>query len=414
MALRGVRAKTLVLMAALPLAGALGCGPAYSPKLGRTELAAEPDGILKKAGPGHRRAQLSACVAADAIFLGTDWARREGPSSIFTLHSELEPIRLAYQASNCFEAYAFELADESVVSLDERIAVVLAAERSVLAADPDPADRLERASRLADRAGKLLGERGDRDEQADAELRAAWYATRASAPELKRASNLLWSQVEQSDEFLQQEFQQQAAEMNAMAQSLGGLGGIGALGRTGAGAVSSMTSTVQKAIDTANTVVKFVQMGSDIAKLTKDLAEGRADLGMLLKGGMSALSGVMPQLVARVPALRDISDKAAFVADKVDVAQTIEAAASGDDAAKAKLLGRLAHAFGAELPPEVVAATAAVVDPALAGPPDDPLMGPGLAKRTLDLPIRLKSGAIDPKTFDELRKKLLPKGGPGR
>jgi len=406
--------RGLALAAALPLlAGALGCGPAYSPKTGRDQLAASPDRILEEVRPGHRRAQLSACVAADAIFLGTNWARREGPSSIFNLHSELEPIRLAYQASNCFEVYALQLADDSSVALGERIAVVLAAERSVLAADPDPVDRLERASHLADRAAKLLGERGDGDEQADAGLRAAWYATRAGAPELKRASNLLWSQVAQSDEFLQQELQQQAAEMNAMAHSLAGLGGVGALGRTGAGAVSGVTGTVQKAIDTANTVVKFVQMGSDIAKLTKDLAEGRADLGMLLKGGMGALGGVMPQLVARVPALRDLSDKAASVADKVDVARTIEAAANGDDAAKAKLLGRLAHAFGAELPPEVATATAAAaaaVEPALAALQDDPLMGPGLAKRTLDLPIRLKAGAIDQKTFDELRKKLQARG----
>lgn len=345
--------KTSAVLLACCLAG---CAAHYDPRVGNGiglgPMAATPEAISNEGR--NVSAELSACVAADSLFLGTEWAGSKD-ESISNQHSMLEPIRLAYQAANCYEAYARGVASDPARSADERVVITLAAERSVLAVDPDPLDRMTRAARLADLAARQFGDRGDDDERIDASLRAAWYAARTKDLRLRRTSVELWTEVAKSDVAFKQSLGAQAAAWNSLA--MGAMNQVVAMGGA-ASAMSGVNRTlaqvdhaVAKAQDVAQKVITIVKAGSEGARMLRALAEGRADLGMLLRGGPGVLGGLVPQLAQRVPAFRELPAA-------MDVVQDVDAAARGDTGADSRLLVRMAHAFGAERPRQLVSAAA--------------------------------------------------------
>jgi hypothetical protein len=403
------RGKTIIACVALGLAAANCAGkpdPKISPVAGLDPEAATPDNVRKNARAGHLADGLAGCVAGNSLFLGNGWTGDHAPG---------EEVRFAFHAAGCYEAMAQETAQSASASAAERAAVALAAERSVLAVDPDPADRLERAGRLADLASRQLADKQDVGASASAALRAAWYATRQGAPEVRRASDELWAEVAQSDQAYEQQQAAQAAALNAQIAQLG----------------ASLQSAMQTAGAKPNPQLQqqqqiqqmVVQIGTSVAAMTNALAEGRADLNVLLQGGAPLVKELLPNLTQRVAVLRKLPAAA-------DIVGTVDAVSRGDAGADAALLAKMALAFGAKSAPPAVAPVASAIASAVASasappaapsastPPAAPAAPAAsapppaktMAEKLAELKSLLQQGLIDKKTYDERQKKILDEG----
>jgi hypothetical protein len=121
------------------------------------------------------------------------------------------------------------------------------------------------------------------------------------------------------------------------------------------------------------------------SRVTADLAESRADIGVLIKGGVAALKDVAPQISQRLAPLRDLPAA-------VEVMSAADAAARGDAAAAERVTAQIAHAFGASVP---VAAVASAVKSA--------------EERLTELKQLYEKGLIDAKEYEERRRRVLDK-----
>jgi hypothetical protein len=263
----------------------------------------------------------------------------------------------------------------------------------VLAVDPDPGDRLERAARLADLAARQLAEKQDGRASAAAALRAAWYATRQGAPEVRRASDELWAEVAQSDQAYVQQQEAKTAALNAQIAQLGA--GLQSAMQA-AGAKPNPQLQQQQQIQQM-----VVQIGTTVAAMTNALAEGRADLNVLLQGGEPLVQQLLPKLTERVAALRKLPAAAEIVG-------AVDAVSRGDPGADATLLAKMALAFGAKSPPPAVAPVASAIASAVASASAPP--GKTMAEKLAELKSLLQQGLIDQRTYDERQKKILDEG----
>jgi hypothetical protein len=359
-------------MAVAIMSSSVACGvPKESPRIDQAAAAVEQT-IGRR---GNLRSALAGCVAANALFVSSTWSGDR---------SAAQDFHLEYDAAGCYDAYVRRFGDDTTIPSEERLAIALTAERSVLAIDPDPASRLVRASHIADVASQIFRERSDGDGAVRAKLRAAWYETHAAAPDVVSTSNDLWNNVQQADDaYLQQE----AAKNAALVAAINNIGG--SLNNAMVMAGGRPNPQLQQQQQLQQTIVAT---GVAITEVAVDLAQGRADLDTLLKGGASLLHDLMPKISARLDAIRDLPAAKTLVG-------AVDAASRGDARAGERVLEQMANAFGAELPSELGDVARAAVAPKAAVKT--------IEEKLAELKKLFDQGLITQKEFDERRKKLL-------
>lgn len=339
----GGMSRTRITLASLALGlVSLSCQRDYVPFLHVPTVASIDE---RKLSPAARRSALLGCVAMNSMFVSAPFTR-EIPES--------EGVRMGRFASACFTVLVRELGTDRSVPVDERVAIALAAERSVLVIDPDPQVRLLCAARIAEVASALLREKGDAG-AVDAGLRASWYAARAEAEDVEQASRDLWEGVRAADEAYARERAAQAAAMNAAVTSA--VSGMRSAMLAHANLTPAQRNQLRQQEQLERTIIAAA---GTFARVNRELAESRADLKVLLRAGVAALPDMLPAIEKNVASLRGW-DAAGEVVTEFDGVMRHEPGANE------RLFARVAKSFGAQVasapPPAPTPVSVPVVPP---------------------------------------------------
>ena len=300
---------------------------------------------------------------------------------------------MAHYAAGCYASLAVETGADRTISADERAAVALAAERSVLAIDPDPQTRLRRAARISEVAAAALKEKGDPG-AVDASLRASWYASRAGSDDVADTSSELWRKVRAADNAY---FAQRAAEEASRRAMIAQIGSA-----VQSAAIANASPAQRQQLQQQQQIQRMVtEAAVRIVQVSRQLAESRADLRVLLDSGIRALPDMMPEIEKHVSSLDGLAAAG-------DLALTIDGVRRKEPGAKERLFVRLAKSFGAdvevEMPPLPAPPPAAAAAPSAEPPPPTPKTA---AQRLGELKELLDKGLIQQSEFDAQKKRIL-------
>jgi hypothetical protein len=368
----------------------LGCERYYEHFL----FVATPEKINeRKLKPLERRAALRDCIASNSLYISSDFTRDI---------SEGENIRMGHYAARCYHAYVHSLTTEPVASADERAATALAAERSILAVDPDPKARLDSAAYVAEVAAEALKEKND-PAAVSASLRAAWYASRSRASEVGDAAAELWAGVRAADDsYIQARLARQAAMNAAVSQAASNM-------RSAMLANANLKPAQRQQLEQQQRMERAVA-GAIVAfaNFSRELSESRADLRVLLKAGVESIPDLLPDVEKRLVKLKSWSAANEIVA-------TLDAVHKNERGASERLFVSVARSLGAEVP------MPKIQKPPPEEPPDPPVAAtppptPGATaspaaktstQKLTELNELLEKGLIKQSEFDEQRKRIL-------